>query len=198
MRLLLFILSLCLTSVTIALPINQQPRPSGLTLPALDTPSPQTPDLLSFITSAPDYIVKAFGAPGTACSISRVLPIFCGDRNLDERMSSTEEMAAPAAAETATCGSGFEGWVCAVMAHTSLLAFIFLIFAPLLALGIYKWKKVRHLFSLVYKIESAAADLASQSQKQKKKFPLPLTEPQANGYSQAEEIQSKWMPMSPL
>lgn len=135
MRLLLFLLA----SSTFALPtIAPDAKPGGLTIPSLDTPN-NSPDFLSFFTSAPTYIAKSISTSDTACSISRVLPIFCGEHSLDERQTDSTTMAE----EVQTCGTGFEGWLCSVMTHTALLAFVFLIVAPLLALGIYKWKKVR-------------------------------------------------------
>lgn len=180
-----------LTSLTFALPTTpQEAKPSGLTIPALH-PTAQSPDILSFFASAPRYIAKAFSYSDTACSISRVLPIFCGEHTLDQRQA--VEMADE---EPQTCGSGFEGWVCSVTAHTALIAFVFLIFAPLLALGIYKWKKV--CVSSQCR-EGTVTNNFIQSKRPGKKLPLPLSEPQpSDGYSQVEEIRSKWMPMSPL
>lgn len=172
MRLLLLILLFALTFVS-STPIREA-KPSGLTIPSLDVKA-AGPDIVTFVASAPNYIAKAFGSSGTACSISRVLPIFCREPSLDHRRP--DEMADEQQTVQA-CGSGFDGWVCSVMAHTSLIAFLLLIVAPLLALGAYKWRK---------------------SKTQPEKLSLPLSEPQSlAGYSQAEQIRSKWMPMSPL
>ena len=136
MRLLLLILLFALTFVS-STPIREA-KPSGLTIPSLDVKA-AGPDIVTFVTSAPNYIAKAFGSSGTACSISRVLPIFCREPSLDHRRP--DEMADEQQTVQA-CGSGFDGWVCSVMAHTSLIAFLLLIVAPLLALGAYKWRKV--------------------------------------------------------
>lgn len=55
------------------------------------------------------------------------------------------------------------------------------------------------LFSDNYGMKHHSLTIGLQSKKQGKKLPLPLSEPQASGgYSQVEEIRSKWMPMSPL
>lgn len=151
-RLLFFSSVLLLSSLTSALPTStQDAKPSGLTIPALDSSTAQSPDILAFITSAPNYIAKAFSYSDTACSLSRVLPIFCGEHTLDERRQEEEEQVEKMAEDEVqqqTCGSGFEGWVCSVTTHTALIAFVFLIFAPLLALGIYKWKKVCFLTTM--------------------------------------------------
>lgn len=191
MRLLLLTLLFALTFVS-STPI-QQAKPSGLTSPSLDVKT-AGPDIVTFVTSAPNYIAKTFGSSGTACSISRILPIFCREPALDQKRPDdmTDEQQTVQA-----CGSGFDGWVCSVMAHTSLIAFVLLIVAPLLALGLYKWRKVN--LPAVTRSYEVLTYCYLQSRTQPEKLELPLSEPQSlAGYSQAEQIRSKWMPMSPL
>lgn len=133
----ILLLLILLVSFTSSLPAAvRDEKHGGPLLNALHATT-EGSDKLPFIRSAPSYIGRSLSYSSTACAMSRVLPVFCGQPPTVERkidgMSDTG----------LACGFSPGSWLCSATIQSILIPSSLLMFTPLLALALYEWRKIR-------------------------------------------------------